>query len=268
MNELVRPLHLPGAAALAVLRERVQVALDAWAHEWVSAPGHDAPGAATVQARSACEGLRPMPHEFDAVHTEAGCLWVRCSAEDRFNFGQAVMGAGSMPGGSFADDWVAGAVDRAWEARDRALCAALFGTAVSSDAPLTAQTPPADLFAFGSGAVEFSCQQTGLHVVADSAVWRAVPPIARSAASPLPEATPLNRAVHLATARLEVMLGSVELDLPRLMDLRCGDVLRLPQRLHQPVMLMCEGQPLAQALLGEQQGRKAVQTVAPLHDKQ
>ncbi len=253
---------------MGALRDCVQAALDAWAHEWVSAPWRDAPEATKVQARAACEGQQPLRHEFDAVCTEAGCLWVRCSTEDRLHFGQAVMGAGLMPGGSFADDWVAGAVDRAWEARDRALCAALFGTTGSSDAPLMAQTPPAELFAFGSGAVEFSCWGTGLQVIAESAVWRTVPPIAQRAAPPLPEITPLTRAMHQATTRLEVMLGSVELDLPRLMDLRCGDVLRLPQRLYQPVTLLCEGQALAHALLGELHGRKAVQTVAPLHDKQ
>jgi flagellar motor switch protein FliM len=48
------------------------------------------------------------------------------------------------------------------------------------------------------------------------------------------------------------------------MDLRCGDVLRLPQRLDQGIAVLCEGKMLAHALLGETQGRKSVQLFADL----
>jgi flagellar motor switch protein FliM len=55
------------------------------------------------------------------------------------------------------------------------------------------------------------------------------------------------------------MLGDAELELPKVMDLRVGDVLRLSARLHEPLTVSCEGRPFARALLGVADGRKAIQ---------
>lgn len=83
-----------------------------------------------------------------------------------------------------------------------------------------------------------------------------------AAASSLVTLTPLDRAVQRTRVALDIMLGSVEVELPKLLDLRCGDVLRLPQRLDQRIAVLCAGRPLARAVLGETQGRKCVQLLA------
>jgi flagellar motor switch protein FliM len=78
----------------------------------------------------------------------------------------------------------------------------------------------------------------------------------------LPKQTALDQAAARARMRLDAMLGSVEVELPKLLDLRCGDVLRLPLRLDQRICVLCEGIPLAHAALGETQGRKGMQVIA------
>ena len=87
---------------------------------------------------------------------------------------------------------------------------------------------------------------------------------------------PLSRATALACAsiaisgtdgerssfigvHIQATLGDVEIELPKVMDLCRGDVLRLAVRLDQPLTLACEGKPFAHAALGEAAGRKAVQ---------
>jgi flagellar motor switch protein FliM len=98
----------------------------------------------------------------------------------------------------------------------------------------------------------------GLHAIADAGVWRLVPPAERMAAHQ-PALVSLDRAAQSARLRLEVMLGDAELELPKVMDLRVGDVLRLSARLHEPLTVSCEGRPFARALLGVADGRKAIQ---------
>lgn len=260
MSAAVRPIHVPGATARESLRQRAQAALDAWARDWVS--GH-ASGAQATPALHVCpvhEGDRSRDRErYDALCTQTGVIWFRCTHDDRFSFDTAVAGAGLLADCSYADEWIAGVTDDAWDARNHALCSALLGSPIR-DAVTT--PPSAGLLAFGSGAVELSCAALGLHAIADSAVWRSVPPSERAAASSLVTLTPLDRAVQRARVALDIMLGSVEVELPKLLDLRCGDVLRLPQRLDQRIAVLCAGKPLARAVLGETQGRKCVQLLA------
>jgi hypothetical protein len=120
---------------------------------------------------------------------------------------------------------------------------------------------PENLRDFGSGAVQLSCEALGLFAIADRAVWRSVPPSERAAVA-RPALTPVDRAASRAAVRLDVMLGSVEVELPKVLDLREGDILRLPQRLDQPLAVVCAGKPLAHAVLGEVHGRRGAQLVA------
>jgi hypothetical protein len=261
MNAPVRPIHLAGARALAAIRGRAKSTLVDWSREWLSG------GPVKLeQAELRIEGFdadapRAASLEYTCVRSESGCVWFRRSAADRSDFGRSVLGPELMPRGSCADDWVAAAADQAWLALTRGLAASLIGPLAAVDAELAPQALPEDLFAIGSGAIVLSCEPLGLHAIADRAIWRFVPPPERAAPA-LSAPAPLDRAGQSARARLDVMLGEVELELTRVLDLRCGDVLRLPQRLQQPLVVLCSGRPVARAVLGERDGHKAVQIVA------
>jgi len=251
MNE-VRPIHLPGASALAVVLQRTQAALAAWARDWVN----DEQRLASLKAESADAEDLQASQEFEATQGARGCVWIRHGARDRASFAQAVTGAGLMPRATFADEWIADLVDQAWKVRNRVLCEALVGAVQS--APSSQGRPwPAHLSNVGSGAVRISCESLGLLAIADAGVWSLVPPIERKDAR-MPALVPLERAARRASLQLEVALGSVELDLPKVMDLRRGDVLRLPARIDQPFAVTCEGKPIARAMLGEAGGHKAI----------
>ncbi len=258
MSAAVRPIHVLRAATLASLRQRAQAALTAWGSEWLSAWTENDKRIASLEARTACEAERSRSAEYQAIRTEAGCMWVRCSAADRLSFGCAVMGAELMPRAVAADDWVGAIAEHAWNLRNRALFSGLSGGALGSQTP-PMQEAPAHLFAFGSGAVVLSCDVLGLHAIVDSSAWYSNPPNERVVAHPLPKLTPLDQAMQGALLRLDVILGGVEVELPKLLDLSHGDVLRLPQRLDQGIAVLCEGRPLARAILGEAHGRKCVQ---------
>jgi flagellar motor switch/type III secretory pathway protein FliN len=260
MSAAVRPIHVPGAAALESLRQRAQAALDAWARDWVSECASGAQPTVALQVCSESDEARAQAHErYDALQGETGCIWFRCSPADRLGFGSAVVGTALMSGAAYVDDWIGAVAEKAWDERNRALCAALLNTPTSSALPASMS---ASLFAFGSGAVELSCDELGLHAIADRGVWRSVAPLERGAVNPLPGLTPLAQAVHRSRVRLEVVLGSVEVELSKLLDLQCGDVLRLPRQLDRGVSLRCERKPFANAVLGAAQGRKCVQVFA------
>jgi flagellar motor switch/type III secretory pathway protein FliN len=256
----VRPILLAGAEACEVLRRRIQAALDSWAQDWVR--GWEQGRAMNVEMCVAGDVAQPLTHEYEALGSDAGHLWFRRSPSDRASFGCAVVGAELMPFSEAADEWVAIAVDSAWSARNRALCSALLGTAPSDSSLIRSDGLPPDLFALGSGAMQLSCAELGLSLIADSAIWRSVLPREHGPAAQLPEPLPLMQAAHRATAKLEAILGSVDVELPKLLDLRPGDVLRLPQRLDQRIAVLCAGKPLARAVLGEALGRKCVRVSA------
>lgn len=265
MSAAARPIYVPGVAAFHSLQQRAQAALDGWAREWMTGWTEKNQRMA-LQIGAASDGTPAQAREpYDALCTDTGCMWLRCSDSDRTNFACAVVGSELMPRSTYADDWIGAVADRAWEARNRALCSALLGVPVSG---VSAGSMSAGLFAFGSGAVRLSCDVLGLHVIVDCAIWRSVPPTERAVSRRLPALTPLDCAAHRATARLDIVLGSVEVDLPKLLDLHCGDVLRLPHRLDQGISMLCEGRPLARAVLGEAQGCKCVQVFPLIKDYQ
>lgn len=258
----VRPFNVWSDAALDHVRRRANDALQAWAQEWLGVTLGEAQARPTVHVKALGEGPTPVPGEYDAVRGALASLWVCTSGHCRSAFGNAVVGPELMPGGSAADDWVALAVDRAWSARDRLLCRALLGEPLA-EGPLP---PPRGEFAAllerGSGAVQITCEALGLHALADRSVMRDMPPAERGAVRRLPPAVAIEQAMRPATLHVEALLGSVELELDQVLDLRRGDVLRLPQRLDQRLSLSCAGRPLAGVELGETRGFKAIQVFA------
>jgi hypothetical protein len=257
MSDAVRPIHVPGAAAFDWLRERVRAALDAWAREWVGGWTPEQARLATVHVGpvggSAAE---PVAGGYVLLQSATGCMWV--SRATAIECARAVVGAELMPRSVCADEWIEKITHDAWEQRNRALCAALLGAPTGEARATHPGELPRELFAFGSGAIEVCCVALGVHAFADAAVWRAVPPPPRDPARRLPALTPIDRAMHGARARVEVRLGVVEVELPKILALRCGDVLRLPQRLDRGIAVLCAGTQLAQAMLGETRGHKGI----------
>lgn len=257
MSAAVRAVHLPAATALAGIAQRLRAALAPWASEWTLRGSADAFGELSVDARSADGDLGSRATDFQPVGCRTGTLWIRRTAADIARLGRAVVGDAMMPRGSCADAWVADVVEHAWAARNRTIASALLqATPDEGTSPLV--TLPSSLFAFGAGSVYCSCDALGLHLVADQSIWRSQPPNERTLRA-RGKLTPLDEAARRAGMRIEVVLGSVELEVPKVLDLRCGDVLRLPQSLDEGVSVLCEGRPVARATLGERRGRKCVQ---------
>lgn len=260
MTPAVRPFCVWGEAGLERVRRCVHETLQAWARDWRGVTPGATPGPLEVQVMALDSTLAPPPGELEAVHGAAATLWVRRRASDRSACAEAVVGADLLPGGSAADDWVAQALDRAWSVRNRALCQALLGERAPEVVSPPPQAVPAELFAVGSGALQIRCDVLGLHALVDRHVMRDTPPAERGRAAPrLAPTVSIEQAIGPARLRVEALLGSVELELEQLLDLRRGDVLRLPQRLDRPLSLTCEDRPLAGVRLGEAHGLLAVQ---------
>ena len=249
----VRPFYLPGSSALSQVLQRARAALAAWAREWVN----DAQRLASLSVVNADAADAPASREFESMQGANGQVWIRRGVHDRANFALAVLGAGLMPRSGYADEWIEDVAGQAWTMRNRALCEALVGAPASATSAEISGCP-AKLAGTGSGAIQVCCEPLGLHAIADRGVWSLVPPTEREAA-PQPALSSLDRAARRARLRIEVLLGSAELELPKVMDLRRGDVLRLSARLDQPLIVSCEGRPFARALLGEAAGRKCIQ---------
>jgi hypothetical protein len=258
MSGSARTIHLPGANALSELRQRVVGSLDDWAREWIA----DWNGSRhTLVVKSFLADQDPQPAGYEWLRSESGAAWVRGSAADRAQFGRAVVGFELMPRLVCADEWIADIVATAWEARNRALCAALLGSPLPVASASNENGLPNALYLFGAGAVQLSCDLLGLYAVADASVWRTVPPPEHSRTA-LPGIAKLDRAMGNSRVALEVVLGGAEIDLSKLLDLRVGDVLRLSQKLDRPAAVVCGANTVAHALLGESGGRKAAQLIA------
>jgi hypothetical protein len=253
----VRAFHLPGSSAVAVLQRRAYAALAAWAADWIN----DKQRLETLHLECIDGQELHWSGEFESLRGAHGRMWFQRGARERLDFGRAVVSGALMPQSSYADDWIAQLAEHAWAARNRALCAAIVGAVETAMPEIGAW--PESLGSRGSGAVSIRCEPLGLYAIADAGIWSQVPPSERKA-TPLPAVVPLERATRHARLRVEVMLGRVELELPKLMDLCHGDVLRLPASLDEPFVVCCEGKPFARALLGDGDGSKAIQFTAQL----
>lgn len=259
MSAEVRPIYLLCTRVREHVRQHALQALDGWAREWVRNGEQLRANAQDLRVEGASEPCAAC-HEYEVMCTEIGRMWVRRTAADLAMFAKLVVGSRLMPRSVCADDWITSVTNDAWDARNRALCTALLGKP-HDPRPGPPDRLPEELFTFGSGAVELSWNSLGLHAVVDNAVWHSVPPRERGATE-LPALVALDRAAASSRVRLEVMLGTVEIGLPQVLDLRSGDVLRLPQRLDEPVTLLCEGKPLARAVPGDARGRLGVRVTA------
>ena len=264
MIQPVRSIYFPGTAALEMLRERAHAALAAWAREWVRGWAVEANPVAALQVHADTDKARAHGDVYEAVPGAEGCAWFRRGSLDQIRLGRAVVGPDLMSAAEGVDDWIDTVIGRATDARNQALCAALLGVSTAGRLSDRPSPLPDSLFAVGSGAIVLTCEALGLHAIADNAVWRNVPPIERVHPRHRRKLTPLEEAARRTSFRLEVQLGAVEVDLPELLDLRCGDVLRLPQRLDRGMTVLCGRTPLARVTLGATHGRKCVQFVSEL----
>lgn len=283
MNAVVRPIRLVGRHALAAIEARVKAALEREAAGWLQPPMRSValrirtPGACDEHAHAdrgeapdpdrhpPCEGadahsasdgtLSPASHPFERFDGATGTLWIRRRPADRRAWLRASLGekfctADDAP----ADAWAAAVAQQGWEARNAALCEALTGPAPA----VPSKGPDETVYAFGSGAVQIEAATLGLFVLADGGVLRHVPPRPLAAASAGPPRVPLDRAAARGEVRLDLSVGRVEIALRTLLELRPGDVLRLPTRLDDTLALGPPSAPPLRCALGERAGRAAV----------
>jgi len=252
-NKPVRPIHVPGSTALESVRERAWTALQSWGRDWIASWLADPARLGNLRVTA------PVRKETGKSWEQLGSMWFQCGLTETEQLANAITGE-LTTGSGIGDDWMRDLVDRAWRSRNEALSGALVSSTVGAvDLRVTSELP-SSLFEPGSGAVEIACRPLGLHAIADRSVWRTVaPPTLANQHSRSPLA-PLEAALRGggARARLDVMLGSVEIGLASLSDLRPGDVLTLPSRLDEGIDVLCEGRPLAQAVLGAVHERKCV----------
>jgi len=162
-----RLLHSRGAAALELLRQRAQTALDTWMQQWAI----NGPIPAAVTVTPLLDREQWQHHAYQQLRDAKGGLWIRAGAVDRAGLAQSVVGSDPQ----FAPvQVIEEIVDLAALARAEELRAALFGESAGLPAvEITDELPP-DLLAFGCGAVGIVCSASGLHAIVDAGVWRAV----------------------------------------------------------------------------------------------
>ena len=248
----VRPIYVPGATALESLRERAWTALQSWGRDWIASWLADPARHGNLRVTA------PVRKEAGKSWEQFGSMWFQCGLAETEQLVNAITGE-LTTGSGIGDDWMRDLVDRAWRSRNEALSAALVSHAVAGAELQVTSELPSSLFEVGSGAVEIACRPLGLHAIADSAVWRTIAPPALAHRRSRARLVPLEAALGGgARTRLEVMLGAVEIELASLSDLRRGDVLNLQSRLDAGIDVLCQGQPMTQALLGAVHGRKCV----------
>ena len=256
----VRHIHLPTTSQIAMIQQRVNSALQRWGADWVSDWTADGAFLRDLRVVAVNDELeQPLPDRW----VELGGLWIGRGRGSVARFSNAILGRELSRPSDYPDDWIAEVIEAAWMSQARALCAALYGRTVEQADTTECPAPPAAAFEVGSGAVIIVCENLGLHVLAGKEIWHSLAPPDRSGVPNLPRLTSLEVASRRAEARLEVVLGSVEVDLTHLMDLRCGDVLHLQSRLDEPVTVLCEGKPFARGALGAAGGRKCVELRDP-----
>jgi len=272
MSASARPIHIPGAAACEALRGRVQAALDAWSLEWVCRRGGELPQA-TVQIRTVHEGMSGPADEYEAAGEVAALAWFRCSDADCAGFSRAVTGQPLAADPAAADERLGQAIDLARCARNRALCAALIGEAVPAIEVGLSSTPPAAVFAMGSGAVELSCPAIGLHMIVDGSIWqrlrtsRCDEQRLDQGLAVLCEGRSLVRSVlpFLGSVKVKVAVrvGSAEVSVAELLEMKQGAVLALDRAVEAPLDVLVDGQVVARGTLvavGEHFGVRITET--------
>ncbi len=251
MSPDVRPLRFVSAHARGAVELRVLSALLAWMHDWIP---NGAPEPA-LRVRAELDAAA-MAAAADLHATANGRVWFRRSDADDCALAAALLGAAALPKLP-TDPVFAGALAQARRARNRAVAQALVGA--HEDA--VESVPDPALRAFGAGALQIECETVGLSLLADGGVLRQVPPREVGLRSATP-AVALERTLANAPVRVEVDLGSVEIELASLLELGRGDVIRVPTRLTEGALVHIDGAAIGRASLGTHEGRRAVQLVA------
>ena len=153
-----RPLQLPSAAALERLGQRAQAAVDTWAQEWRI--GRQSPAVLTIS--TSIDREEWQSRSYQQLRDASGGLWIRADVPDRARLRQTIIGPdlASAPG-----ELIEEIVDLSAAARAEELRAALFGEAAMLPDARIVDELPAELFAFGSGAVQLACSTLGLHAI-------------------------------------------------------------------------------------------------------
>ena len=282
MRPAVRPICLLGRHALAALEARVQAALEGEVAAWLQprvrpvALRLRAPvrGDADARREEAGSGPRDAPppcdrlddpaarggpaaasHPFERFDGATCTLWIRRRPADLqawlcASLGEAFRTADGAP----ADAWAAAVAEQGWQARNAALCETLTGPAPA----VPSEGPEEAVYALGSGAVLIEAAALGLFALAEGGVLRHVPPRPAAAGGPVPPCVPLDRAAARSGLRLDVSIGRLEVPLQTLLELRPGDVLRLPTRLDDTLPLGPPAAPPLRCALGESAGRAAI----------
>ena len=250
MSAAVRALQLPGRHALDSLAQRLSQALQPWCARWCVPLA----GASAVQAEAA-ERL-PGDEPFVELLGAGGRVWLRRSDADLQALARVVFGEAVQAQDHVDDAWAQDLLAQAGTQLGEHIAQTLVGELQATQL----RHPPAELFALGAGTTRLACPALGIVLLADAGALLHVPPRPRDAAArrarPL---VPLLDAARQAALPLAVELGSVELDLARLLELQPGDVLCLPTRLGDPLPVTLAGLPLARASLGQLGRHKAVQ---------
>jgi flagellar motor switch/type III secretory pathway protein FliN len=258
MTPAERPFLLVGDSACSTPRERAQAALDAWLANWSRSGESQRVSVHAVGDCAHCGLGRRIPNDaqYEEIAGTRVKVWIMRDESARSELGRTVLGEALVDELGSSGAWVTEVLDAAQDACQRTLSEALTGASPRKDFTWL-DTPPAALFAAGSGALHICCRTLGLHLYADAAAWRnELPPRVHRSTSPL---AAVADAVRDSSARLEVRLGEVDMELSKITDLRSGDVLRLPQPLAAGISVLCEGQRLASGSLGEMLGQKCVQ---------
>jgi hypothetical protein len=157
-------MYVPDGTALELLRRRAQAALDTWVAEWTA--GHPLPAVLTVN--TALDHEAWQGHTCQQLGAVDGDLWLRANVADRARLAQWIFGCDARfaPGEVLEE-----IVNMSMQARAEELHAALFGESSLPVAEIVTRLP-AELFQFGSGAVEMVCSSCGLRAIVDAGGWR------------------------------------------------------------------------------------------------
>jgi flagellar motor switch/type III secretory pathway protein FliN len=255
MNATVRPIRLVSAHAANAIELRVLTALLAWTQDWLPATSPELRVSVAGEVATA-----ELTGCFDAYQSESGRLWIRREEADDLALAAAVLGMRSHGQTlSLADELLKPTLAQARRLRNEALAAVLIG----QNPKATTDAPDPRLAGYGSGALRIECAEIGLVALVDDSALQHVPPIERAGNAADAKLKPLEQTLGAARVALTATLSGVDMSLDALLGMREGDVLRLPLRLEDALDVEVDGQRLAGAYLGTQDGHRAVQLVKP-----
>ena len=124
----------------------------------------------------------------------------------------------------------------------------------------SAESLPAETWAYGSGAICAEISMRGMTIVLIispelTSNYLSIPALVSKTSRPL---TPLKQAIGPVRIELEAGIGSATLSLGELRHMAVGDVIRLDTRLAQPIQVSLNRQIACAGFLGAHRGNKAV----------